>query len=143
MSQRDGFTGGFIVGSVVGGIVGGIVGVLLTAKRNSEQIDGEDSLSDRRRLSEVKATKSKKRQLPESDSMEVARRSLEDKIAQLNSAIDEVRLSLGNVNSNPLETQSQEVEEKEEGVEGAEGQEGERARGRGGRGGREGEQRIY
>jgi gas vesicle protein len=117
MSQRDGFTGGFILGSVVGGIVGGVVGVLVTAKRNPEQIEGEASLSDRRRFSEAKAAKSKKRQLPESDSMEVARRSLEDKIAQLNSAIDEVRLSLGNVNSNALETEGKQPEEKEEATE--------------------------
>ena len=32
--------------------------------------------------------------------IEVARRSLEDKIAQLNETIDEVRMSLGNVNGN-------------------------------------------
>jgi prefoldin subunit 5 len=32
--------------------------------------------------------------------METARRSLEDKIAQLNATIDEVRQQLGNVNGN-------------------------------------------
>ncbi len=36
--------------------------------------------------------------------METARRSLEDKIAQLNATIDEVRQQLGNVNGNPSQS---------------------------------------
>jgi hypothetical protein len=120
MSQRDGFTGGFIAGAVFGGLVGGIVGVLLTTRRNPEQIEAEASLSDRHRLSEPKSGKAKKRQLKESDadSMEVARRSLEDKISQLNSAIDEVRLSLGNVNTLEAETEVHPHQEEREGMRG-------------------------
>ena len=38
-------------------------------------------------------------------SMETARRSLEDKIAQLNATIDEVRNQLGNVNGSDRESQ--------------------------------------
>lgn len=46
--------------------------------------------------------------------MEMARRSLEDKIAQLNATIDEVRQQLGNVNGNanqPINDRSPRAEE--------------------------------
>jgi gas vesicle protein len=97
MSQRDGFTGGFLAGVVVGGLVGGLIGALVAGQRDSE---GEQSLlkSDR---SEAKPIKGRKRQLSSEESIEAARRSLEDKIAQLNSAIDDVRQQLGTVNGNP------------------------------------------
>lgn len=99
MSQRDGFTGGFLAGVVVGGLVGGLIGALVAGQRDSVG-EGEQSLlkSDR---SEAKPIKGRKRQLSSEESIEAARRSLEDKIAQLNSAIDDVRQQLGTVNGNP------------------------------------------
>jgi prefoldin subunit 5 len=44
--------------------------------------------------------KGRKRELNSEESIEAARRSLEDKIAQLNTAIDDVRQQLGKVNGN-------------------------------------------
>ncbi len=102
MNQGDGFTGGFIAGTVVGGVVGGVIGALLASRvinesttdtesmRKTNLVDGNNSRLKRRPL---KATSEQ--------TIEVARRSLEDKIAQLNETIDEVRLNLGNVNGNP------------------------------------------
>lgn len=101
MNQRDGFTGGFIAGTVVGGVVGGVIGALLASrtlnevapesKRKAGVLDANNPPKAKRR--QMKATSSEQ-------TIEVARRSLEDKIAQLNETIDEVRLSLGNVNGN-------------------------------------------
>ncbi|MGF1481653.1 MAG: hypothetical protein ACFB4I_19570 [Cyanophyceae cyanobacterium] len=73
MSQREGFTGGFVAGAIFGSVVGGIIGSLLTARRRpaEEQV-----------LAGTEATE---------ESIEGARRRLEDKIAQLNLAIDDVR----------------------------------------------------
>lgn len=101
MSQRDGFTSGFLAGAVVGGLVGGVIGALVAARHDSEQTD--QSLLNAS-PSEAKMSKRKRRQMKAEDSIEVARRSLEDKIAQLNMAIDDVRLQLGTVNGNAVET---------------------------------------
>lgn len=84
MSQQDNFFGGFWVGAIVGGVVGGVLGVLvaprLSRHDSPESKKGERSLA----LSE--------------QSGEDSRRGLEDKIAQLNDAIDDVRQQLGGVN---------------------------------------------
>ncbi len=102
MNQRDGFTSGFLIGTLVGGVVGAVVGAVVAAGRTTDT-DGASLLNSG--TSETKAGKANKRQLKDSDSIEVARRSLEDKIAQLNAAIDEVRTQLGTVNGNALETE--------------------------------------
>ena len=102
MSQRDGFTGGFIAGTVVGGVVGGVIGALLASRViNESAIDAEPRRKTN--LAEGNNSRPKRRPLKASSeqTIEVARRSLEDKIAQLNETIDEVRLNLGNVNGNP------------------------------------------
>ena len=109
MNQRDGFTNGFLAGTLVGGIVGGVIGALVASGRTNVALpDGEGDQKLNPKLSNVKDSKSKRRQLKEPASevsIEAARRSLEDKIAQLNETIDEVRLTLGNVNRNlPEET---------------------------------------
>ncbi len=103
MSQRDGFAGGFLAGAVFGSVVGGIVGAIVASRNDSEELTEEDE----RQISsspEVKKASSRRRQVKASPSdgmeMETARRSLEDKIAQLNATIDEVRQQLGSVNSN-------------------------------------------
>lgn len=97
MSQRDGFTGGLLAGIAIGGLVGGVIGAILAGQRNNSDEDTEQSLL-KSRLSEKKAMKGKKSQLNSEESIEAARRSLEDKIAQLNTAIDDVRQQLGPVN---------------------------------------------
>ncbi|MBE9126526.1 MULTISPECIES: hypothetical protein [unclassified Coleofasciculus] len=100
MSQRDGFTGGFLAGVVVGGLVGGVLGALVAAQRNGESNETEQSLLNSG-VSETKAVKGRKSRQKAEESIEAARRSLEDKIAQLNTAIDDVRQQLGTVNGNP------------------------------------------
>ncbi|MGK7876322.1 MAG: hypothetical protein AB4426_24410 [Xenococcaceae cyanobacterium] len=93
MSQRDGFAGGFLAGAIVGGIVGGVLGALFASRRDNE--------TDREDKSLPKSTTEEK--FSTEESIEGARRSLEDKIAQLNLAIDDVRQQLGAVNGNTLE----------------------------------------
>lgn len=97
MSQRDGFSTGFIAGTIVGGVLGGAIGALLATQRSSEQAADPErrntnlvGSNNRRSRRQFKATSEQ--------SIEIARRSLEDKIAQLNETIDEVRLTLGQVN---------------------------------------------
>ena len=93
MSNREGFTGGFIAGAAVGGLVGAVLGTVLS-RRAAETLLSEPSEPKTRKIRQRKATQI------ETDSMEVARLSLEDKIAQLNQAIDDVRMQLGDVNGN-------------------------------------------
>ena len=94
MSQRDGFIGGFLAGAIFGGIVGGVLGTILANKKESDRPLEDKSLLDDR----VQPT------ISTEETIEDARRSLEDKIAQLNLAIDDVRQQLGSVNGNSSET---------------------------------------
>jgi predicted RNase H-like nuclease (RuvC/YqgF family) len=107
MSQRDGFASGFFAGAVFGSVVGGIVGALVSKRRDTEFIEDEQQLNAR--PMEAKKASPNRRQMGSSEveSMETARRSLEDKIAQLNATIDEVREQLGNVNSTSTPSQSE------------------------------------
>jgi gas vesicle protein len=100
MSQQDNFIGGFLAGTVVGGVVGGILGVLIASKltnaessTTSEPFSKLEGKPNRGRRGQLKA--------PTEQSIETARRGLEDKIAQLNDAIDDVRQQLGGVNGTP------------------------------------------
>lgn len=108
MNQRDGFASGFLAGTLVGGVVGGVIGALLASQQRANDESAAD-IEPRRNtsLSDANNSKAKRRQLKASNSsdasIEAARRSLEDKIAQLNETIDEVRLTLGDVNRNQLE----------------------------------------
>lgn len=98
MSQQGNFVGGFLLGTVVGGVVGGIVGVLVTSRLAQQAtLEEENTLPTLESKPEGKA---KKRQLKAAteQNIEAARRGLEDKIAQLNDAIDDVRQQLGTVN---------------------------------------------
>lgn len=101
MSQQDNFSGGFFLGALVGGVVGGVLGALLTSQRLNE---GGDE-ADKPELPDAKAARAKKRAFrPATEqNMELARRSLEDKIAQLNDAIDDVRQQLSTVNGRAIE----------------------------------------
>lgn len=101
MSQRDGFGSGFIAGAFVGGVFGGVIGALIASRREPELL-GEEEIELTDSQAEAKRIAAKRRQMKASESesigIETARRSLEDKIAQLNATIDEVRKQLGNVN---------------------------------------------
>ncbi|MBD2559634.1 hypothetical protein ACEYW6_01560 [Nostoc sp. UIC 10607] len=101
MSQRDGFGSGFLAGAVVGGVFGGVIGALIASRRDPELLTEEEAELTDSQL-EAKKIAAKRRQMKASESesigIETARRSLEDKIAQLNATIDEVRKQLGNVN---------------------------------------------
>ena len=101
MSQRDGFSGGFLLGTLVGGIVGGVVGALLTAKQFTTEAEAPDPDAEPTKQPLPPKRKRKVLKAAEGDDMETARRSLEDKIAQLNSAIDDVRQQLGSENGTP------------------------------------------
>lgn len=117
MSQQDGFSGGFLLGTLVGGVVGGVVGALLATK----QLENSTTEEDRVLSTTLKESKTPKRKglfKPASaqTDMEAARRSLEDKIAQLNDAIDDVRQQLGGVNGGLLsDTSEQAISKKPHG----------------------------
>lgn len=103
MSQQDNFSGGFLLGAIVGGITGGVLGALLTAQRLSEDTAEEATLPEGKKTARA-GKRALKGGTPEQN-IELARRSLEDKIAQLNDAIDDVRQQLGNVNGRAMETE--------------------------------------
>lgn len=108
MSQKDGFASGFLLGTIVGGVVGGILGTILVSRRDAQLSEAgtSDGSAEGNRLA------TRKRQMKvsagEGLEMETARRSLEDKIAQLNATIDDVRNQLGKVNgsSSPIDERS-------------------------------------
>jgi Na+/glutamate symporter len=102
MSQQDSFASGFFAGAIFGGVVGGIIGTLVATRRDPEQILEEEPQTTTNLTEAKKAAKRRQMRASENENMEmeVARRSLEDKIAQLNATIDEVRQQLGNVNAN-------------------------------------------
>lgn len=101
MSNGDNFASGFITGAVLGGILGGVLGATLVS-RSGQGKDSEKETatngngrkgrrwiraSQNRDLSTTTPFSSEER-------IEEARNSLEDKIAQLNMAIDEARQQL-------------------------------------------------
>ncbi len=94
MSQNDNFAGGFLAGAVIGGIVGGILGSLLTNREG----DKLQSIKDDKSV----LKQNKQPNFYTEESIEQSRLSLEDKIAQLNHAIDDVRQQLGTVNGNSI-----------------------------------------
>lgn len=106
MSDRDNFTGGLIAGAVVGGLVGGAIGFLLGSGRDQEVTSSDDSGT----LPESKLNKLIRRKLKgEEEKIETARRTLEEKIAQLNEAIDQVRFQLGDEQEHPSELDNSEA----------------------------------
>ena len=100
MSQNDGFGSGFVLGSIIGGLVGGVLGGLLVSSR--EETRSERATRPSKPLSEG----TQPVQYATEETIEVARHRLEDKIAQLNLAIDDVRQQLDTVNANPSEQDS-------------------------------------
>lgn len=100
MSQQDNFAGGFFLGAIIGGAIGGVLGAVLATRQLADtEIEDENGTSP-----SLEGKPNRKKRLPRStngqmDNIEAARRSLEDKIAQLNDAIDDVRQQLGGVHS--------------------------------------------
>jgi len=88
MNEKDGFGSGFVIGTLVGGVVGGVIGAIAASRQKQANSEG---------------TGESPSQLNSDESMESARRSLEDKISQLNLAIDDVRDQLGGVKSKEKE----------------------------------------
>jgi gas vesicle protein len=103
MSQQGNFVGGFFLGAVVGGVVGGIVGVVAASRLSQAETPETIAKLDKRDKLEGKEKKRQIKAATTEQGMEVARRGLEDKIAQLNDAIDDVRQQLGTVNGAPKE----------------------------------------
>ena len=87
MSKQNGFGSGFVLGSILGGVVGGVLGTVLATRKE------EPSTLDRRSIDRKEIS------FGTEESIELARHGLEDKIAQLNLAIDDVRQQLDTVNS--------------------------------------------
>ena len=91
MSQNN-FASGFVAGAFLGGVVGGIIGVLASNRLRQGALDEDFSqLSEEERQRLENATTEER--------MEIARRGLEDKIAQLNTAIEDVRGQMGSVSN--------------------------------------------
>jgi hypothetical protein len=101
MSNRDGFGSGFWLGTLFGGVVGGVIGATIANQRANRFEDATDSGLLSGELGEKRPLKS--RRLRTGDRMEIARRSLDDKISDLNSAIDAVRGSIGHPAENLAE----------------------------------------
>ncbi|MBM0742547.1 hypothetical protein JOY44_13125 [Phormidium sp. CLA17] len=117
MSQQDGFAGGFLLGTLVGGVMGGVVGALIATKQLENSSETEEPVLGTSPL-EGKPTQRRGLFKPASaqTDMEAARRSLEDKIAQLNDAIDDVRQQLGGVNGSLVsDTSEQAISKKPHG----------------------------
>lgn len=96
MSQQDGFMGGFLLGTLLGGVVGGIVGSVIAKRLDSDVQEDENTTTiEGKRKNTLRIGNEE-----ESLELESTKRSLEDKIAQLNATIDDVRKQLSNVNAN-------------------------------------------
>lgn len=99
MSQSDNFAGGFLVGALLGGALGGILGATL-ATRTRRGPESEKSLEPRSVKAQVRSSRGLNGRAGAAASevqIEEARQTLEQKIAQLNDAIDTVRQQLGEI----------------------------------------------
>ena len=100
MSQQDNFSSGFLWGAVLGGIAGGFVGAVLANRSGEPDEDLGDDLNGPTNPTPAKTSRRPLRlESAPQKNMELARQSLEDKIASLNSAIDDVRQQLHQVNT--------------------------------------------
>lgn len=85
MSEKDNFGGGFILGTIIGGVVGGIIGTVIANKNNENKSNSENNSPIKSRRYSM---------IDDEEEIENERLSLEEKINQLNNAIDDVRVSL-------------------------------------------------
>ena len=92
MSQRSGFGSGFLLGAIFGGVLGGVAGAIaasrVTTQKPTKEVEDEEWLDGDEPL-----------QFDSEENMELARRRLESKIAQLNGAIDDVRQQMSVIHS--------------------------------------------
>jgi hypothetical protein len=97
MSQQDNFAGGFVVGALLGGVLGGILGATL-AGRTRRGPAAEKSLEPRSAKAQIRSRRNG-RVVGDATEVQIeeARQTLEQKIAQLNDAIDTVRQQLGEI----------------------------------------------
>jgi gas vesicle protein len=96
MANRDGFTGGFLLGTLVGSAIGAALGVTL-ANRYGGRLGDREDLQDPEDVLETDRPELPRD--PRSEArIEQARQGLEDKIAQLNETIDDVRRQLNSHN---------------------------------------------
>ncbi|MEO0866926.1 MAG: gas vesicle protein [Cyanobacteria bacterium J06642_11] len=95
MSQSSNFTNGFFLGALFGGILGGVAGALAASRVTREESNGFGQLSE-----ELKTNLA---HMSNDERMEVARQGLEDKISELNAAIEDVRQQLGSTNGRAAE----------------------------------------
>lgn len=97
MANRDGFTGGFLLGTLLGSAIGAALGVTLANRYGGQLRDRGDLPDDPEDVLETDHP-----ELPEDPRSEArieqARQGLEDKIAQLNETIDDVRRQLSGHN---------------------------------------------
>jgi hypothetical protein len=93
MGQQDNFGSGFLLGTLFGGLMGGVVGAVVAARVSRSASAGTTD----ERLPADDQTHAPRLSTTEAD-IELARRGLEDKIAQLNTAIDDVRQRLSGDN---------------------------------------------
>lgn len=97
MSQNGGFGGGFLLGAIFGGLVGGLLGATLAQRQGSstpQDLPEAETAGDRPLRSRFWRERASEAELSADERIELARRSLESKIAQLNEAIDDVREQL-------------------------------------------------
>lgn len=97
--KSDNFFGGFILGAIAGGVVGALIASRLNDSAKQNELESDQILDD-------------EESLLDQEPVDLARRGLEQKIAQLNAAIDAVsnelsvstgngrKKSLSNTNSN-------------------------------------------
>ncbi len=100
-NQSDRFAGGFLAGTLFGGIVGGLLGTwIATSFTQSEDEADLDSANGPTSLAKEQLRRIKQRVFQPSDELSIdeARHGLEEKISQLNDAIDQARQQLSNVN---------------------------------------------
>lgn len=98
MARREGFGSGFLLGSLVGGAIGGLVGAALVARKDDR--NGEDGLFQAPVALDADNNEDG---LPSPG----ARRSLEEKISQINLAIEDVRQRLNSEGGASVEHNSQ------------------------------------
>ncbi|WP_404789414.1 hypothetical protein [Altericista sp. CCNU0014] len=102
MSNQGGdrFAGGFLAGAIFGSVVGGLVGTWVATKLS--EAENDEALAEGGPASIAKEQFKRIRQrvlnATEEPTVEEARQGLEDKISQLNDAIDLARQQLSKVN---------------------------------------------
>lgn len=91
MSEKDNFGTGFLLGTIVGGVIGGILGTIV-ANKNRENLNSKEGKSTDYSIFSA-----------DDEGISHSHLSLEDKINQLNHAIDDVKVTLSKNKENQME----------------------------------------